>query len=152
MEYTVDYFIKKFEAIPYRKWCIGKLVKNIKVLWWNRIQCCAQGHCFTKGTQILILNKAFPFNVDSNKEAEFISLMHLFNAVKDGVCMGDVVGEINNGRNPRYQQPTPKQRILAALYDIKKMQQPETPAVKVKTVYVSVPESITEQTKELILS
>lgn len=59
--------------------------------------------------------------------------------------------KINNGEDEKYQQPTPKQRILAALYDIKKMQQPEPgqivqDSVQIKQVirYVSVPESIKE--------
>lgn len=34
---------------------------------------------------------------------------------------------INNGDDHSYPQPSPKQRILAALYDIKRMQNPEQP-------------------------
>lgn len=35
---------------------------------------------------------------------------------------------INDGESNEYKQPSPKQRILAALYDIKKMQEPQYPS------------------------
>ena len=37
MEYTLDYFIKKFEAIPENHWFVGSLT--------NGSQYCALGHC-----------------------------------------------------------------------------------------------------------
>jgi hypothetical protein len=43
---------------------------------------------------------------------------------KNGKYICSTICDINNGCNYNYQQPTPKQRILAALYDIKKMQEP----------------------------
>jgi hypothetical protein len=59
---------------------------------------------------------------------------------------------INDGWALEYQQPTPKQRILAALYDIKKMQSKDTDTggKKERIIYVSVPVSITEQARELL--
>lgn len=53
------------------------------------------------------------------------------------------VASLNDGKDPRYQQPTPKQRILAALRDIKAKQQPEQPkepepAPEPKIVYRTV--------------
>jgi len=45
---------------------------------------------------------------------------------KDSHC----VYSINDKRSNKHPQPTPKQRILAALYDIKKMQQPAQPEWK----------------------
>ncbi len=38
MDYTIDYFISKFEAIPEDKWVIG-------VVRTNDGRCCAMGHC-----------------------------------------------------------------------------------------------------------
>lgn len=38
MEYDIDYFIEKFEAIPEEKWGIGKFSDQDG-------RCCALGHC-----------------------------------------------------------------------------------------------------------
>lgn len=40
MKYTVDYFIKKFKAIPKKEWTTGDIVNNLG-------QKCALGHCNT---------------------------------------------------------------------------------------------------------
>lgn len=95
--YDCDYFIKKFEAIPEDNWWVGDF-RNMG----NHCQFCALGHC------------GMTYH-NSTKESD--ALDELF---------GDaVVPEINDGENPAYQQPTPKQRILAALYDIKKLSEPQ---------------------------
>ena len=36
-DYTIDYFINKFEAIPKERWCTASLTKDDR--------CCALGHC-----------------------------------------------------------------------------------------------------------
>lgn len=130
MNYDVDYFLNKFEAIPEEKW---------KTNSWKDSgdgRMCAHGHC-GRGKDAL--------------SQESLSLNRI---------LGFKVIAINDGWDERYQQPTPKQRILAALMDIKAMTQPvpeakETqpaPQVKVEKVYVPViiPETIVKQTKELI--
>ena len=61
---------------------------------------CALGHCLEVG------------HIFSQECSEFIRVF------------GVGAPSVNNGYDQRYQQPTPKQRILAALYDIKKLQQP----------------------------
>lgn len=91
--YTVDYFIKKFEAKPDELWCINEL-RN------QQGQTCALGDCRERG--------------------EFDALSELFQSNLIGF-----VSTTNNGNNPKYPQSTPKERILAALYDIKAKQQPE---------------------------
>lgn len=94
--YDVDYFIRKFEAIPEDNWWIGEYNDEDG----NRF--CAYGHC---GLRSKSLNR-------QNKEAD--ALYALFcSDVKS------IVADINDGKDIRYLQPTPKQRILAALYDIK---------------------------------
>lgn len=98
MNYDVDYFIKKFEAIPEDNWCVGDYKKYAKE------QYCAYGHCgMHKG---------------ENKETTALGKIFEFG------CQMNII-EINDGGDNRYKQHHPKQRILAALYDIKKMQQPE---------------------------
>ena len=65
---------------------------------------------------------------------------------------------INDGRTKEYQQPTPKQRILAALYDIKKMEDEkfnkevkELQEKKGNIRYVAVSESLRDIAKESVL-
>ena len=130
-QYTVDYFIKKFEAIPEDKW-----TTRTYCLYDKR---CAMGHCGVSTYK------------NDGKEADALRRIVV-------IHFGTTVSLINDGDIPAYQQPTPKQRILAALYDIKKMQEKDIeigakPEIKkeIRYVKVSVPESITEQTKELIL-
>lgn len=45
------------------------------------------------------------------------------------------VGTVIHKRHPNYQQPTPKQRILAALRDIKQMQAPQEPKQEKEYIY-----------------
>lgn len=63
------------------------------------IQCCALGHCGDSE------------DVETPEEAA---------ALRDVLCWA--VARINDGEDYRYEQPTPKQRILAALRDIKAKQ------------------------------
>ncbi len=89
MEYNVDYFLAKFSNTREDKWCTGSFRDGDKA--------CAFGWC---GCGYGVLG--------NNREAT--QLMCLLNGG---------VASINDGDHPQYQQPTPKQRILAALYDIK---------------------------------
>lgn len=101
--YDVDYFIAKFEAIPEEKWSIGSGNKYTK---------CAMMHCGVK----ISANSNYIYN------DEISALITLFRTI-DG---GSVIS-INDGWDDSYTQPTPKQRILAALHDIKaKLSAPTT--------------------------
>lgn len=97
MNYDVDYFIDKFEHIPEDLWC----TKNFK----SEGKCCALGHCGYQG------NEFSSAGFIATTEGQ--SLVHVF-------CQyGLLPTEVNDGRDPRYEQPTPKQRVLAVLYNIK---------------------------------
>ena len=143
--YTVAYFINKFEAIPENKWVEGAKGTEPN----EKGEYCAYGHCGVR------VNKYY-----SPDEARALS--EIFQSVfkdKDGITFFDglswAVVHVNDGisRMPKYSKlETPKARILAALRDIKAMQEKEPKPERVKTVYVSVPETIKEQTGELILS
>jgi hypothetical protein len=148
MKYDVDFFIKKFETICDDQWITDNYRTNFG--------CCALGHCGIKS--------------DSEETEESRSLRKLFSP------LGKYAVQYINDRQMHFDRefakeeivkyliyPTPKQRILAALFDIKKMQEQDNagngiakeapkPEVKEKIRYVSVPTSITEQTKELVLS
>lgn len=91
-QYNVDYFIQKFEAIP-EPWAIGTFEDELG-------RKCALGHCC---------------EAEAPTE-EGAALRALFKKA------GMAVGWVNDGPHFNYQQTTPKQRILAALRDIKAKQ------------------------------
>lgn len=114
--YDVNYFIAKFEAIPEKE--IG----------YSQDTGCAYGQCS-------------PNRMRGHLTQEGIALTNLMQSIKGLTPIINATwtpyestpARINNGDVAQYQQPTPKQRILAALYDIKAMQQP-----KEKVVYKTV--------------
>jgi hypothetical protein len=142
--YDVDYFIRKFEAIPEHE--IGTQSIHNHCAYW---------HCD---------NQDYFWGAASSAFTELFKKLDY----ERWFCVEFVAIRINDGKDERYQQPTPKQRILAALYDIKKMQSKEQgvqecDATKLNSSneakskkeiirYVSVPETIKEETRELILN
>jgi len=97
-KYTIDHFIKKFEAIPSKNLIIGKLGPR-------RVSKCALGHC---GVTTRL------FCPDNAQPVEAQALIILFT---DRVGMD--VARINNDMTLSYPQNTPKKRILAALKAMK---------------------------------
>lgn len=90
MNYDKAYFIAKFEAIPEGQWC--------ERAYFNAIgQHCALGHC-GESTGV------------TEESGALTSLLSL--------GLGSSTSRINDGEHPDYRQPTPKQRILAALHDL----------------------------------
>lgn len=139
--YTVDYFIEKFSKIPESKWTTGKFVKK-SGLFGIFNQFCAQGFCLNQDiVKHCLANNGGMVDdffrraiFDNNEQNELAQLLRLFGGAKelgDGATQysNKLIGDINNGKSPKYQQSTPKKRILAALNDIKKMQEAkvETP-------------------------
>lgn len=134
MEYNVDYFIKKFEEIPENQWSVGDfrtIIKNglgnIKSTTW-----CAQGHCMPKEHYDTIINmiKDHGLLQVSKSYSEWSSLINIFGRYmvypeydKKWKIVDTrkslIVAMINNGNDKNYLQPTAKQRILKALYDMK---------------------------------
>jgi hypothetical protein len=96
--YDVQYYIDKFEAIPEELWnADGSYVNK------DNPECkCALGHCGA--------------DIRNTNTDEIRALAGLFRY--EGIDLVDITG-INDGTNPEYQQSTPKQRILAALNDVK---------------------------------
>lgn len=141
MEYTVDYFIRKFSKIPEEKWTTGD--------WCIGDKFCSNGFCGMHGANY---NFGTPEAVAFNKLIKHLKITIDKNSI--GKCekyFWSVSVYINDGDTEEYQQPTPKQRILAALYDIKKLQEEQVgKAPKTIIKYVSVPTSIIE--KEIVLS
>lgn len=90
-EYTVDYFIKKFNKTHHSQWCTN-ILHNAK-----RTKFCVVGHCGE--------------SIDNFGTTESYSIM---------AVLGNKATDINDGRIDKYQQKTPRSRILAALRDVKK--------------------------------
>jgi len=88
--YDVNYFIKKFEAIPEDKWTTGRFALGG--------QCCALGHC----------GERLRAETEESRALDRVVGEH-----------GFVVITINDGSDLRFNQPTPKKRILAVLQYVK---------------------------------
>lgn len=99
--YTVDWFINFFGAIPEDKW-----ISNGD-LWDGWSTRCAVGHCLKYG------------DIEHTPESQ--ALVRVMTPLRGANSWW--IYDINNGDDPRYQQPTPKLRILAALHDIKRQQE-----------------------------
>ncbi len=104
MNYDVDYFIQKFEAIPENLWCIGKYFRSEE----GFPKCCALGHCGAR-------------ELHFTKEAD--ALIELFRGSRATYNSETFyIPSINDGFSELFKQFTPKQRILAALKFIKEKQ------------------------------
>lgn len=107
--YTVDYFINKFEAIADKLWSTK--------IWNHNGICCAAGHCgVTSSIQLTpealgLMKVLEPLISDSISPFSEV-LRTLSNITR-----------INDGKDSRYMQLTPKDRILTALRDVKKLQE-----------------------------
>lgn len=103
--YTVDYFIDKFSKIPEGLWFVGDYYDR------NGDGQCARGHC---GKRVC------------KESEEDEALLQLFDFSQNNSYVNSTcIANINDGNDYRYPQLTPKQRVLAALYDVKKAQYPQ---------------------------
>lgn len=120
MEYTVDYFIEKFSNIHKSKWTIGIFRSHIV---GSQDVCCALGHCGVEDD----LNTAESFALKQLfKHLNVTSHLHPDQEVIDPIDINRIswkVPIINDGRAAEYRQNHPKDRILAALYNIKAMRE-----------------------------
>mgnify|MGYP003502350564 CR=1 len=133
--YDVNHFIAKFSVIPEDMWCVRTRS--------NGTQRCALGWCYP--THELAKESEQIYNTDSVEDKSLVALIHLLNP-----DFG--VGGVNNGIYKEYQQPTPKQRILAALYDVKALQEKENKPAKEIIRYVAVDSVIRTNTIEALVA
>lgn len=89
-----QYFIDKFTAIPDRKWCMGNDTDK------SGGRHCALGHCGWRG---------WTESGDEIFTPEAIALWAVLPRVV----------HINDGGHPQYRQRSIKERVLAALHDVK---------------------------------
>lgn len=97
--YDVDWFIRFYEAIPEDKWTAHRLHDGDRS--------CAMGHL----CKLLDGMQHCPIDAINS-----LFVLHL----------GSVPPAINDDRVGEFNQPTPKQRILAALHKIREMQASES--------------------------
>lgn len=128
--YDVDYFINKCQSIPIDKWNIGSYI-NIE----DSSMKCILGHC----GQIVSSHR---FTDEAKALEEILSVLTITHRFKFPVVFKAPI--INDKEAMEYQQETPQERILAALYDVKKFQQSQKSETIVieKIKYVSVSEII----------
>lgn len=92
MKYDVDYFIKKFSAIPDDKWCTNVTTNDIG-------QHCAYGHCGLSGASA----------ISENHEGDALRDLFRIN--------GFSVTGVNDGYT-KIQGSNPKERIINALKEM----------------------------------
>jgi hypothetical protein len=97
--YTIQYFIDKFSAIPEDQWCSRTQINASG-------QRCAYGHCAPAGLTLLNFSNGAHFP----EGAAFAQLDKTYFP-----CEYFQFADINNGEDLRFQQPTEKERVLAAL-------------------------------------
>lgn len=117
MEYTIDYFIEKFEAISGEKWGAGDLFSP-------HGQKCWAGHCgITPSDNFIAKAEELPEIVELAKMLKEIGVVPYSEGVwgKGGylIAVNDTMGKMY------FDLPTPKERCMAALYKIKEVQNEE---------------------------
>lgn len=153
--YTVDYFLTKFKNIADSFWCCFDIGHE-------GAPRCANGHVRTRededgyekeGAESVALTKLFKvLKVTPIKNplgfSPFQDWHRYMNfAGSDCESYSRIAEQINNGNTNEYQQSTPKARILAALQDIKKLQQPE-PKERIGAT-MKFPKLVLEEAKKL---
>lgn len=103
-KYTVDYFLRKFDAIPDDKWAVSVFTKSGKS--------CALGHC-----GVTLKNNT---REGTALSSIFSNWCMLVTCVNDGRDHSIVPGLLGGARNkPKELGSTPKERIMNALILIK---------------------------------
>lgn len=139
METRMDviYFIKKFQPIEEALWHVGDFCDDFKEKF------CALGFCGARRIDAM--------SASTTNESEALSNLFKMHLYLD-------VAQTNDGEIPAYNQATPKERILNALYDIyektygRKYSEhpaPKAPEVVERVVYVSFDASVRELQKQL---
>ena len=138
MNYDVDYFIQKFEAISEDKWVTGFLGSG-----GREGQHCALGHCGVKDKTRVdeYTGKEYQTgNYDYSEEGA--ALEHMFKSI-----LYFSVPDINDSPyHSAFKQNHPKYRILAALHEIKEKLKPiVAPTIPEKKVVETIEEEEDEQ-------
>lgn len=97
MEFTIDHFIEKLSAVPESKWCGGQYKTEDG-------RCDVLGLCgYRRGSNIVP-----PVTTKEGSALRQLAAIAEYN-----------ITHVNDGGDGRYQQATPKQRVMALLHDLK---------------------------------
>lgn len=122
--YNTEYFIKKFSAIPEERWIIGLFNDD-------QGRSCANGHCGVVGKihfdETPSKTNRLTLTLESIALQKVFSILKIALSFREDKVEGDEysckAANINNGNCKKYPQATPKQRILAALRDVKMLEE-----------------------------
>lgn len=134
LEWTND-FIDFFSAIPEERWCTGTYEIDGRQCAWNFLRYKEQ------------FNRMIPLiNLIAEKNGHPTSLIGI-----------PLLPLINDGKAKCYPQPTPKQRILAALNDVKNILEERSPRKDITGELAVLPaeeklDSFTKQTYSINLT
>lgn len=100
-KYDLQYFIRFFERIPHRMWAVDEYRPSI----WSA---CAYGHCrgLIRGTLL---------TYETPRSRSLSEITYYSHSIKN----------VNDGETARYHQSHPKDRVLAYLRDLQKIEQRE---------------------------
>lgn len=107
--YNCDYFINKISNTPEDKFCIGNF-------WDFDGRHCVNGMCGLRS-----ISDRTEESIALQKVFSVLTIHEFGNEVRDFKNYSQKGASINNGFAYEYQQPTVKQRLLAALYDAKQL-------------------------------
>lgn len=147
MKYTVDYFIDKFSKIPDNFW--GKGNES----FYDKEVKCALGHC-----KVNTYDSYYPKQGLGDEMQGLAKLLNNSINEQESQTQGITVYNITNvfmindksSMFPQYNQVTPKERILAALYDIKVLQQVNKIEVPEELLLIEKSDYLEKQIKELV--
>lgn len=131
MKYDVDYFIDKYERIPDRNWLTGRYANHDDTI------ACALGHCGER-------TNSFTLGVRGTEES--IALKKLFG---DWLQLNPSDVNDDSAMDNPYHQSCAKDRILAALYDIKEKQKHHHGVERI--VYVTVDSEVRQLQQEILI-
>lgn len=105
-EFTKEYFIKKFEAIPEKNWSVEVFKVTISTVYELYQKKCALGHCnVSLGMPLTPEAKALSLLFRPDQDKENISTIPV-------ILVNDDINQFN------FKGETPKQRILNFLYSL----------------------------------
>lgn len=139
MTYDINFFISKFQAIPEDKWIENQLFNEKKTKF------CANGHC-----GVTSKCNTDPLGEMSGNFIHTDESMYLGTLFLQRLHISTEL--INDGAYYGAESKSPKQRILAALRDIKRMEEennkPEYPDITKQIARLPIQQEVSDKVAE----
>lgn len=127
MNYSLQYFINKFEAIPDELWVedvyhspieVPKTLFGVPIPFTSKTldRRCAQGHCVNNIDAFLVERTVVDYQSSLRNYRELKALYDLTQDPEDGEQV--TIALVNNGQHSDYTQISPKERVISYLYDL----------------------------------